>query len=290
MRGLLVIVLSVSTTASAVAQDASRADSAFAARIEVTSAAVTLRGTVFVAAGSSPHATVVHLQGFPGGRSTAFEEYLQSQGFNAVSVFVRGQQTSDGLYSVSGMPDDAAAVVAFLRTDGARRAYRINSDHITLVGGSAGSFGALRATSLDPGLRCVAAIVPFNWTLAGLAARRDTTLRQGYHALIANLTSRPEPPIRTDASFVSDVVDNAERHDLRIAARSLRDRKVFLVGAQNDETAPLAEHFLPLVEATRSAPGATVRDTIVTDTHALPGTIRDVFAATVRWLRTECSS
>jgi hypothetical protein len=188
------------------------------------------------------------------------------------------------------MPDDAAAIVAFLRTDSARRAFRIRADHITLVGGSAGSFGALRATSSDPGLRCVAAIVPFNWSLVGLAARRDSTLLHGYHALIANLTNRPEPPIRTSASFVSDIVDNAERHDIRTAARLLRDRKVFLVGARNDETAPLAEHFLPLVEAARSAPGAAVRDTIVPDTHALPATIRDVYAATARWLRAECSN
>jgi hypothetical protein len=290
VRGLMVIFFAVTTTAPAVAQETSRADSAFAAPIEIASAGVILRGTVFVAAGNGRHATVVHLQGFPGGRSTVFEEYLQSQGFNAVSVFVRGQQTSGGNYSVSGMPDDAAAVVAFLRSDSARRAFRINADHITLVGGSAGSVGALRATSSDPGLRCVAAIVPFNWTFAGLAARRDTAVLQGYRAVIANLASRPEPPIRTDASFIPDVVDNAERHDLRIAARSLRGRKVLLVGARNDETAPLAEHFLPLVEAARSAPGAAVRDTIVSDTHALQATLSDVYAVTARWLRAECSN
>jgi uncharacterized protein len=290
IRGLLAICLAVVPVSPAVGQETPGTGNAFVAPIEITSAGVTLRGTVFVAAGGGPHVTVVHLQGFPGSRSTAFEEYLQSQGFNAVSIFVRGQQTSDGLYSVAGMPDDAAAVVAFLRTDSARRTFRIHPGRITLVGGSAGSFGALRATALDPGLKCVAAIVPFNWTLAGLAARRDTTLLRGYHATIANLTTRPDPPIRTDTSFVSEVVANAERHDLRVAARSLRDRKVFLVGAQNDETAPLAEHFLPLVEAARSAAGAVVRDTIVPDTHNLTATFRDVNASTARWLRAECSN
>jgi acetyl esterase/lipase len=188
------------------------------------------------------------------------------------------------------MADDAGAAVAFLRRDSVSRALRINPQRITLVGGSAGTLGALRATAADPTLRCVAAIVPFNWTLAGLAARRDSTMLRGYRATIANLTNRPQPPIRTDSDFVTAIVRDAESYDLRVVAGSLRDRNVYLVGAQNDETAPLMEHFYPLVQAARAAPAAMVRDTIVSDGHSLTSTFTAVFAATSRWLREFCSS
>ena len=133
-------------------------------------------------------------------------------------------------------------------------------------------------------------MVPFNWTVAVQATPRDTTVVREFEAFVRRFASQPGPPIRTEPDFAADLVRDAEHHDLRTAARSLHGRKVFLVGARNDETASLAEHFLPLVEAARTAPGAAVRDTVVTDTYVLPATYMEVFAATARWFRNECSS
>jgi uncharacterized protein len=283
-----ILLATACNAAAGLAQTSPSADSAFTAPIQLLSGGATLRGTIYVAAGRGPHPTVVHLQGFPGSSSTEFEQYLQSQGLNAVSIHVRGQQTSDGLYSIAGMAEDASAVVAFLRSDSAQ-ALRINSARIALVGVSAGTLGALSAASGDPAIRCVGAIVPFNWALAGLAARSDSALRERYRIRIATLTSQPEALFRTDTGFVATLLRDAELFDLRTAATSFQGRNIYLIGARQDETAPLATHFLPLVEAARAAPATVVRETVVDDTHNLPATWEQVFAAIARWLREECS-
>jgi acetyl esterase/lipase len=204
-----------------------------------------------------------------------------------MTVNFRGQRSSDGQYSVEGTPEDAAAMVAFLRSDSARRAFRVDPKRIVIVGGSAGTYAALRATGQDPGLRCVGAIVPFNWTPAVLPARGDSAIRMQFDALLRSLASGPQPAIRAEG-MVPKLLANAESYDLAAAGAALRDRKVLLIGAGQDRTAPLPVHFDPLVAAVRRAPGASLRDTLVDDAHNLPNTWQDVFAVLVRWLRYDC--
>jgi hypothetical protein len=87
---------------------------------------------------------------------------------------------------------------------------------------------------------------------------------------------------------VDRTIANAEAYDLVTVGARLRKRKIMLVGAEQDQTAPLATHFTPLVEAIRNA-GGVLRDTTVADNHGLPTAGDAVGAAIVRWLRSECA-
>ena len=60
-----------------------------------------------------------------------------------------------------------------------------------------------------------------------------------------------------------------------------------LIGASQDEVAPISLHYQPVVEAAKAA-GALVRDTMVSDTHNLPVAGTPATAAMVRWIRSEC--
>lgn len=271
-----VLVLFVPATLSA------QADSAFSAPIEVKSQGVTLRATLFVAAGPGPHATLVSLKGFPGGNSTALQAFLQSKGFNAIAINFRGQQESDGTYDVAGTPADAAAFITFLRSDSARRRFRIDPRRIGVNGSSAGSFGALTTAATDESIRCLALIVPYNFTVTLLPLRDNPLARTAMAAQLQRMTSATPPPIRLDSAFVSRTIDAAESLDLRQAATRLPGRSVLMIGAARDETAPLNTHFNPVRDRLRAAPAA-VRDTILDDTHNLPASGTAVFDLVAEW-------
>jgi hypothetical protein len=156
-----------------------------------------------------------------------------------------------------------------------------------LIGASAGTLSAMRATADDPRIVCGAAMVPFNWARAGLAARTDTALRRRMEGTVRSLSSGPQPVLR-ERGLLDEVIGNAEANDLVPVGAALGNRRVMLIGARDDTTAPLPVHFTPLVEAIRKA-GGVLRDTVVDDSHNLPATGDAVGAAIVRWLRSDCA-
>jgi pimeloyl-ACP methyl ester carboxylesterase len=288
---LLVLALSASAPLAVMrapvqAQLAAR-DTAFVTPLEFLSAGTTIRGTAYITSGDGPHPTIVRLLGFPGNRAAAFEQYFQSEGFNTIVINFRGQLASDGLYTLDGTPDDAAAALAHIRSESVRHALRIDPTKIVLVGASAGSYAALRATARDPALRCVVLIVPFDFAVVGRAAGTDSTLQRLYGATIASATAGPQPVIRADPNLASMLFERSASYDLRATATALGNRNVYMVGAQNDQSAPVAQHFYPLAASLRAAQAA-VHDTVVPDTHTLPVTAPVVFASLASWLRHDC--
>jgi pimeloyl-ACP methyl ester carboxylesterase len=275
-----IILLPVLSSMGA-AQATARSDTGFTTPIEVSSNGATLRATMHVAAGSGPRPTVVSIKGFPGNNSQDFPTFLRSRGFNAVAINLRGQLESDGQYTVGGSPSDAAAVVSYLREDHARRTFGVDPDRIIIVGTSAGSFAALRAAASDASIKCVALIVPFNWTLAGVSARSDAG-RQDLEAAAQRITQQSPPPVRLSDTFVQTLIDSAETFDLRKAAAGLTRRNVLMVGAKNDATAPMSTHFEPVVSVLRGA-RAVVRDTTFEDSHNLPNSLPAIFDLFARW-------
>lgn len=273
---LLTLLPSIGAT-----QTAARADTAFSMPIEVSSAGATLRTTLHVAAGNGTRSSVVSIKGFPGNDSQEFPRFMQSKGFNALAMNLRGQMGSEGFYTVGGSPADVSAIVAYLRGDPALQNFRVDPSRVVVVGTSAGSFAALRAAADDPAIRCVALIVPYNWTFAGVSAR-SAAGRAGLEAAAKRIMQQSPPPVRLPDTFVSTLIDSAEVFDLRQAATRLAGRNVLMVGAKQDSTAPLPAHFAPVLAALRNT-GAVVRDTIVDDSHNLPNTLPVVFDLFARW-------
>ena len=266
--------------------EGARADS-FTVRLAVPSHGDTLSGFIRVAAGAGPHLTVLFLQGFPGGETPTFPATMQAAGFNGVGFSYRGNFRSSGNYTLEGTAEDAETMVGFLRSDSARRLWRVDPDRIVVVGASSGTLATLRTAAGDPRIACAAAMVPFNWAPPAMVARTDTVVRGLFVNVFREVTRGPTPAIRENG-LLERIFANAESYDLRPAGAELGKRKVMLVGALRDATAPLPVHFTPLVEVIRKAGGAGLRDTVVDDTHNLPNTGDAVAAAIVRWLRSDC--
>lgn len=257
------------------------------ATAEFTVGGFTVRAQVYLAPGPGPHPTLVEFKGF-GQVDGWLSMRAPARSFNGVSLDFRGQNTSDGLYAVEYTVEDAAALVALLRTERARREWRVDPDRLFVVGTSAGSLAALSTLASDPGIRCGGVVVPFSFGVAGMMARTDTAIRRRFDQAFAERSGGPRPSIRSAPDLVARVVANAEAIHTRTAATRLAGKVVFLVGAQRDQTAPLLLHFHPLVAAARAAGAALVRDTVVNDTHNMPDTAEAVAAALWRWVERDC--
>jgi alpha/beta superfamily hydrolase len=261
-----------------------QADTAFSVLLEVKSQGVTMRAPLFVAAGPGPHPTLITFKGFPGGNSSALSRFMQDRGINSVILNFRGQYESDGTYDVAGTALDAAAFVAFLKSDSAVRAFRIDPRRIAISGQSAGSFAALSATANDATIRCSSLVVPFNWAVPLLDMRRSPLVRSAMVAQLNTIAARNTEAVRLDSAFASRSVDIAEQLDLRTAAMKLQGRQMLLVGAKKDATAPLALHFNPVLDSLRKGQ-AVVRDTTFDDDHNLTGSRDEFFTLQADWIR-----
>jgi hypothetical protein len=285
MIGLIPAVLLALPQAGGAATDS------FTVQIEVPSQGDTLRGFIRVAAGPGPHLTVVQLQGFPGSETPTLPATMQTAGYNGVGFMFRGNRRSSGFFTVEGTIDDARAMLAYLRTDSIARRFRIDPNRIVVVGASSGSLATLTTLADDQRVACAAVYVPFNWMHGTIAGRTDSVIRAGFHGIVRQMTSATPPVIKekSPGSFVEHTVANAERYDLAPVAAQLRGRKLMLIGAAQDNVAPIPVHYRPVLDAARAA-GAAVRDTIVDDSHNLPAAGTAATAAMVRWLRSECGA
>lgn len=275
----------------AMPQSAGEVADSFTVQIEVPSQGDTLRGFIRVAAGPGPHLTVVQLQGFPGAERPTLPATMQAEGFNGVGFMFRGNRRSSGFFTVEGTIDDARAMLAYLRTDSIARRFRIDPARLVVVGASSGSLATLTTLADDRRVACAAVFVPFNWMRGTIAARTDSVVRKGFYGVLQQMTTASPPVIRerSPGSFVDHTVASAERYDLVPVAGRLTGKKLMLIGAAQDEVAPIPTHYQPVVEAARAA-GAVVRDTMVNDSHSLPAAGTAATAAMVRWLRTECGA
>jgi len=247
-------------------------------------AGTTVRGHVYRSTVPGPRPTIIELKGFEQD-SGSVAPSAPLHGYNGVSFDFRGQNSSDGEYSPGHTQQDLAGLINFLRSDRARIDWKIDPAKLIVVGTSAGSFATLTALADDPALKCGAVVVPFNWGFAGTMIQSDAAVRSEYDKIITGANPRLVRPV---SGLVSLAADSAAKLNLDIVATRLRGKVVFLVGAQQDQVAPLEYNFHPLVAAVRAAGAATVRDTLVNDSHNLPRTEAAVTAAVWRWVRSDC--
>ncbi len=282
------LLISAPITATAAQTPAARAPAvaadSFTTTVEFPVEGVTLRARIHVAQGPGPHPTIVEVKGFQQADAWVAPR-APAEGYNGVSLDFRGQNASDGRYSPEYTPADLAGLVALLRTDRARREWRVDPARLVVIGTSAGTLAALTTLGEDPGVSCGGAIVPFNWGVAGMMARADGGIRRQFDGIAAGVN--PER-LRVEPDMVQRVMDHAEALNTRSAATRLAGKAVFLAGAQRDEVAPLMLHFQPLVAAARASGARIVRDTVVNDTHMIADTWQAVLGALYRWIRSDC--
>ena len=148
-------------------------DKAFPARSEVLhipSGGVLINGLAYVPTGAGAHPTVVLLHGLPGNeKNLDLAQAMRRAGWTVVTFNYRGSWGSPGVYSFKGNLQDAAAVLAYLRTPDVAAKLQIDPAHMVLMGHSMGGWVTAATAARDPVLIGAALISAADMTSLRLA-------------------------------------------------------------------------------------------------------------------------
>jgi pimeloyl-ACP methyl ester carboxylesterase len=131
-------------------------DAAHPARMEVLhipSGGVEINGVAYLASGEGAHPTLVICHGWPGNeKNLDLAQAVRRAGWNAVTFNYRGSWGSPGEFHFAQVPEDAAAVIAWLRKPEVAAKFGIDAARIALAGHSMGGWATTQVASRDPAL------------------------------------------------------------------------------------------------------------------------------------------
>jgi ribonuclease BN (tRNA processing enzyme)/pimeloyl-ACP methyl ester carboxylesterase len=141
-------------------------DPAFPATLgwpDIPSHGAKLYSVIYIASGAGPHPTVLMLHGFPGNeKNLDLATSIRRAGWNVLVPFYRGAWGSGGTFSFTHTLEDAQACIDFLRQAENVKKFKIDPDHIVLVGHSMGGFVAAYAMAHEHTVYAAALISPGN--------------------------------------------------------------------------------------------------------------------------------
>lgn len=286
-RTILLAVM-LATPASAIAKPAAsiptaiytdpRVDKAHPARMEtlhVPTGGVEINGIAYLASGKGPHPTLVICHGWPGNeKNLDLAQAVRRAGWNAVTFNYRGSWGSPGSFRFAQNPDDAQAVLAFLRDPAKAAKLGIDPARIAIIGHSMGGWVSATVGARDSRLLGAGLISAGNMgILKGL----------GREALIRESASNAESLAATSAEqMVDELLAAPAWFDFRSAAASLADRPMLALTSDDG----LAGHTDDLVKAIRAKGGRRITAYHVATDHSWSDRRIDLQTKVIRWLNT----
>lgn len=249
------------------------ADKAHPARMEVfhiPSGGVEINGVGYLAAGAGPHPTVVICHGLPGNeKNLDLAQALRRRGWNAITFNYRGSWGSPGTYRFGQNPEDARAVLAFLRANAAR--YGIDTKRMAMVGHSMGGWVTAMAGAEEPDLRALVLYSAANMGKKGQLSLGDRA------KLIAENSETLNAPAQV---LVDELGAHAAEWDFVTRAAALSATPL-LVLTSNDGLAADGDE---LVAAVRKVGGTRVRTAHIATDHGWSDHRIDLEARVIRFL------
>ncbi len=220
------------------------------AELTIPSHGARLPGHIYLANGPGPHPTVVLLHGLPGAeRNLDLAQALRRHGFNTLFFHYRGAWGADGDYRFTQLPDDALAVLDWLREKEQVESLRIDPDALSVLGHSVGGYTALATGARDAGLACVVSLAPANlgiwqdWVKAG-DPKVDRLVAYSDSLFMLNGLS--------GARFLEELAyAPKEVLDTEGFGAGLVGKNVMLLVGEGDNVTPAASMFDPVVSAYR---------------------------------------
>jgi pimeloyl-ACP methyl ester carboxylesterase len=152
-------------------------DPAYPARSEVLhipSAGLEINGLAYIASGQGVHPTLVICHGWPGNeKNLDLAQAVRRAGWNAITFNYRGSWGSPGEFHFSQVPEDAAAVVAWLRRPEVAAKLGVDTRRIAMAGHSMGGWATARAAAADSTLLGAILIAPADMGSLGKSPRAD---------------------------------------------------------------------------------------------------------------------
>lgn len=253
-------------------------DPANPARMEVLhipSGGVEINGVAYLAAGKGPHPTVVICHGWPGNeKNLDLAQAVRRAGWNAVTFNYRGAWGSPGSFRFAQNPQDAKAVLAFLRDPANAARLGVDPARLVLMGHSMGGWVTTLVAGEDEGLLGAGLISAANMgVMRGLDREGIVKMAAENSETLADVT--PE-------SMAEELVAGRPGFDFLNAAQGLARRNL-LVLSSDDGLAPQTD---ALVAAVRQNGGTQLTTYHAATDHSWSDRRIDLAAQVIRWLET----
>ncbi len=251
-------------------------DAANPARMEVLhipSGGVEINGVAYLAAGAGAHPTLVIAHGWPGNeKNLDLAQAVRRAGWNAVTFNYRGSWGSPGEFHFVQVPEDAANVIAYLRTPAVAAKFDIDPKRIALAGHSMGGWATAMTASKDPML--MGAVLISAADMGGIAGRPRAQV-------VAMAAGNAETLVTTPEKMADELSADVKALTLKSAAAGLA-KIPLLVLSSDDGLTPGTD---ALTADIRAAGGKVETQHFATD-HSYSDSRLALQAAVITWLGT----
>ncbi len=122
-----------------------------------------LLGVLYLAAGAGPHPTAILFHGFPGyEQNLDLAQALRGAGWNILAYHYRGSWGVPGTFTFLHAAEDADAEVQFALDPANAQRYRIDPNHLVVIGHSMGGFMAASAAAHNPQVKAAVLLSAWN--------------------------------------------------------------------------------------------------------------------------------
>lgn len=244
--------------------------------LHIPTAGLKINGIAYLAAGAGPHPTAVFFIGLPGNeKNLDLVQAVRRAGWNGITFYYRGSWGSPGVFRFAHCPQDAAAVLAYLRTQPVAATLGIDTKRIVIVGHSMGGWVAVEAAAQDHSLAGVALI-----SAADMSS--DFPGRLPHPQLVARLAGLMESLTdETPEKMAGELEAHAAQWRFNWAYDRI-DQVPVLVVTANDRYGPSDDALASALRAHRGQPITAVHmdtDHVYSD-HRIA-----LQAALIRWLQ-----
>ena len=241
--------------------------------IHVQSGGVTINGVAYLPAGAGPHPIALICHGWPGNeKNLDLAQALRRAGWAAVTFNYRGSWGSAGKFRFAQNPEDAAAVLAYLRDPANAKFLGVDPARIVVMGHSMGGWVTARTGASDHKVAGLVMISAGDMGVVG-GLPRAVVIKEA--ASDAETLADTSPEIMAD-----ELIANAAANELVPLAPKLVDTPLLALTSDDG----LAGHTERLVKAIRAAGGKVVTEGHVVTDHGWSDHRIDLEARIIRWL------
>ena len=242
--------------------------------LHIPSGGVQINGVAYLAAGPGPHPTLVICHGWPGNeKNLDLAQAVRRAGWNAITFNYRGSWGSPGSFRFAQNPQDAAAVLAYLRDPANAEKLGVDPGRMALIGHSMGGWVTARVAGQDDSLLG-----------AGLISAANLGIMRGLDrpGLIKLSSENAETLAGTSPEIMADeLIAGRDTFNFLQAAPGLV-KKSLLVLSSDDGLAPQTD---ALVAAVRAQGGKRITTLHAATDHSWSDRRIFLEAQVIRWLQ-----
>jgi uncharacterized protein len=245
-----------------------------AAVLHIPSGGVEINGLAYLASGAGPHPTLVLCHGWPGNeKNLDLAHALRRAGWNTVTFNYRGSWGSPGEFRFAQVPQDVAAVLAYLRSPEVAQRLRVDVRRIVLAGHSMGGWATAHAAAADVRLSGAILIAAADLGIVGAKPRPE---------LVQQAAGNSETLAGTSPEKMADeLAASVSAFGLPQLAPRLAGMPLLLLTSDDG----LAEHSAALASAITAAGGSVVRRRHFATDHGWSDSRVALQVAILEWLR-----